>query len=264
MPNRCKTKYPIILVHGIALRDYKYIKYWGNVPNALKDEGALVYFGEQDAWGAIENNALTLKQRILKIIEETGVEKVNIIAHSKGGLDARYMISKLGMEKSIASLTTISTPHHGSKSMDVACRLPDWLFKFTSLFANIYFRIAGDKKPDFFKACHQLTTKECMEFNKKVIDINNIYYQSYSSVIKRKNNDIKFSLTYPIIKHIEGENDGIVAINSTKWGEYKGMVDEENGGSHSDIIGFKLVTRSKIDIIEFYKNMVETLKNKGF
>ena len=264
MKQKCKTKYPVILVHGIALRDYKYIKYWGKVPDALKDEGALVFFGKQDAWGSIENNALTVKNRIIGILEETSAEKVNIIAHSKGGLYMRYMISKLGMEKSVASLTTISTPHHGSKSMDVACRLSDRLFKFTSFFANIYFRVAGDKKPDFFTACHQLTTKSCLSFNKEVVDSKHVYYQSYSSLMKRKNNDLKFSLTYPIVKHIEGENDGIVSLNSAKWGEYQGMVDEQNGGSHSDIIGFRLASRTKINIVEFYQNLVGALKLKGF
>jgi len=264
MTLRCKTKYPIVLVHGIGLRDYKYIKYWGNIPTALRDEGAKVFFGKQDAWGSIENNASTVKRKILEVIEETGAEKVNIVAHSKGGLDMRYMISELGMENLVASLTTISTPHHGSKSMDVACRLPDWLFKFASFFANKYFKIAGDNHPDFFKVCHQLTTKKCADFNKRVIDINSIYYQSYTSVMKNKNSDIKFSLIYPIVKHIEGENDGIVTVKSAKWGEYQGMVDKDNGGSHSDISGFNLVTHSKTYVVEFYIELVESLKNRGF
>ena len=54
-----------------------------------------------------------IKKKILEVIEKTGCEKVNIIAHSKGGLDSRYAISILGMDKYTASLTTISTPHRG-------------------------------------------------------------------------------------------------------------------------------------------------------
>ena len=46
-------------------------------------------------------------------MQKTGCGKVNIIAHSKGGLDSRYAISKLGSDKYVASLTTINTPHHG-------------------------------------------------------------------------------------------------------------------------------------------------------
>ena len=46
-------------------------------------------------------------------------KKIHIIAHSMGGLDSRYMISKLGMADRVLSLTTISTPHHGSPIADI-------------------------------------------------------------------------------------------------------------------------------------------------
>ena len=41
-------------------------------------------------------------------------EPVNVIAHSMGGLDARYMITHLGMAEQVRSLTTVATPHHGT------------------------------------------------------------------------------------------------------------------------------------------------------
>ena len=59
-----------------------------------------------------------IKRSILEVLTKTGAEKVNLIAHSKGGMEARYMIKVLGMNTHVASLTTISTPHHGSKTMD--------------------------------------------------------------------------------------------------------------------------------------------------
>ncbi len=61
-------------------------------------------------------------RRIKEILEETGSDKVNIIAHSKGGLDSRYAISCLGAAPYVASLTTINTPHRG-------CEFADWLLK---------------------------------------------------------------------------------------------------------------------------------------
>ena len=39
----CKTKYPIVLVHGIFFRDSKMFNYWGRVPNTLKLHGATIY-----------------------------------------------------------------------------------------------------------------------------------------------------------------------------------------------------------------------------
>ena len=54
----------------------------------------------------------------MQIIQKTGCEKVNIIAHSKGGLESRYAISQLGLSPYVASLTTINTPHHGCTFVD--------------------------------------------------------------------------------------------------------------------------------------------------
>lgn len=71
--------------------------YWGRIPKALEQRGAAVFFGGQDGGGSVEGNAAQLKERMEAILTETGCSKVNIIAHSKGGLEARSLISTLGM-----------------------------------------------------------------------------------------------------------------------------------------------------------------------
>lgn len=111
-------KYPILLVHGMGFRDDNIINYWGRIPKVFENDGNKVFYGNQDSNGTIEDNAFVLKNRIETIINETGAERLNVIAHSKGGLDIRYAISSLGMGKYIASLTTVSTPHNGSKTID--------------------------------------------------------------------------------------------------------------------------------------------------
>ena len=150
---RCATRHPIMLIHGTGGRDRRRLSYWGRIPKALQGEGAAVFTGGQDSWGTIEDNAEVLRQSLQKALEETGAEKLNLIAHSKGGLDARYLISRLGMAEQVASLTTLSTPHHGSRTMEKLCRLPAWLFRLAALFVNGYFRLLGDKKPDFAAVC---------------------------------------------------------------------------------------------------------------
>ena len=82
----------------------------------------------QEAWGTIENNAEIIQKKINEILEENHCGKVNIIAHSKGGLDARYLISGLHMEDKVASLTTISTPHragnHRKQKIKILFQMP--------------------------------------------------------------------------------------------------------------------------------------------
>jgi triacylglycerol lipase len=60
----CKTKYPILMLHGIGFRDYKYTNYWGRIPKRLIKYGATIYYGNQKAWGTIEDNALEIKEKI--------------------------------------------------------------------------------------------------------------------------------------------------------------------------------------------------------
>ncbi|WP_346730053.1 esterase/lipase family protein [Dysosmobacter welbionis] len=80
----CKTKYPILLVHGVFFRDFRYVNYWGRIPKELQRNGATVYYGQQQSAAAVEDSGRELADRIRQILAETGCEKVNIIAHSKG------------------------------------------------------------------------------------------------------------------------------------------------------------------------------------
>ncbi len=95
MKNDKITRYPIFLVHGMGIRDFKHINSWGRIPSVLRNRRFTVFQGNQDANGTIEDNAAALKETILNTIANTNCEKVNIIAHSKGGLDARFMITHL-------------------------------------------------------------------------------------------------------------------------------------------------------------------------
>ena len=114
----CDTRYPILMVHGVFFRDFRYFNYWGRIPGELKKNGARIYYGNHQSAAAVKDSGEELRRRILEILEETGAGKVNIIAHSKGGLDSRYVISKLGMAPFVASLTTINTPHRGCEFAD--------------------------------------------------------------------------------------------------------------------------------------------------
>lgn len=262
----CKTKYPIILVHGVGFRDFRHFNYWGRIPRELIRYGASIYYGNQEAFGTIEYNGEDIKKKILEVIEKTGCEKVNIIAHSKGGLDSRYAISILGMDKYTASLTTISTPHRGCLFVDKMCRLPEKLHRGVAKFYDNMFKRLGDKNPDFYGATHQFTTHNSKEFNEKVIDSPEVYYQSYISVMKDCLSDVLLTIPYCFIKKVDEENDGLVSISSAKWGNFKGVIRNKyhRGISHGDIIDLKRQDYKGFDVIEFYIQLVSELKEMGF
>ena len=84
----------------------------------MEKNGATVFYGNQESAASISKCGEELAMRIKEILKETNFEKVNIIAHSKGGLDSRYTLSKCGMDQYVASLTTINTPHRGCEFAD--------------------------------------------------------------------------------------------------------------------------------------------------
>ena len=165
MEHSCATRYPLVLIHGAGFRDLKWPVYWGRIPRALEQRGAQIRYGLQDCWASTETNAREIVRRIDEILRETGAEKVNLIAHSKGGLEARMAASSLGAGDRIASITTMATPHHGSKTIDRLVGAPKLLFNMAAFAVNNWIRVVGDKKPDFLAVCRGFTTEHMAAFN---------------------------------------------------------------------------------------------------
>lgn len=259
-------KYPVLLVHGFGFRDGKRINYWGRIPNALRELGCRVFYGNQDSCASIEDNARFLKERVEQVLTETGAEKVNIIAHSKGGLEARYMISRLSSADKVASLTTIATPHRGSVTIE---KVPKFVLKFLGFFMNIWMRILGDRRPDAYKAYLSFRADYAEKFNEETPDCPEVWYQSYAFSMKH---DILLWLTHCIIKKYEGENDGLVSVKSAEWGEFKGIVrsNSKRGISHCDEVDLRRRRFTKktgdgvSDILEVYREIASALFKRGF
>ena len=267
------TKYPILMIHGVGFRDLKWPLYWGRIPAALSDLGAVLFYGQQDCWARTQDNARSIRARILQIIDETGCEKVNIIAHSKGGLEARMAASSLGTGSKIASITTIGTPHHGSKTIDRLLRAPDSLFNIASFAVNNWIGLIGDTKPDFYNVCRDFSTEYADKFNTENPDVPDVYYQSFAGVMCSPLSDINLSTANAIIKLIEGDNDGLVSVESARWGERFTLLtgNTNRGISHYDEIDFRrspLSSRTSengvSDICDVYRNIVKDLSERGF
>ncbi len=263
--NICATKYPILMLHGVGFRDHKMFSYWGRVPKELVRNGAVIYYGHQEGWGVTEENALAIKERIMQILAENHCDKVNIIAHSKGGIDARYMISALGMGDKVASLTTVCTPHHGSPIVPYLRQMPDALYRFISRCIDRAFRAYGDVRPDVYRSSLELDPDFCEEFNRKYPDYPGIYYQSYTSVMKGWYSELFCSIPYMVLKRLAGDNDGLVTEESAKWGNFRGTVvpTGRRGVSHADMIDLHHEDYKGFDVIEFYVKIVNELKMMG-
>ncbi len=257
------SKYPIILAHGIAAKQLRVLRAFGKIEKVLDAEGHRVYVADTDGFGTIESNAEQLKNYTLSVMEETGAEKVNIIAHSKGGLDTKYMITELGMEDKVASLTTLCTPHRGSIIASWIWRLPLWMKKTIAFFIDSFYKIIlKDEHPNSMRACEQLMyvdeSEETLAFS------HDVYCQSYSTSLKRGRDCFLMAIPMKLYKHFEKvENDGMVCTESAKFGNYRGHCLDISV-SHIQITDLFSKRSQKEKIYDFYKRLCRELAEMGY
>lgn len=96
----------------------------------------------------------------------------------------------MGVGDKAVSLTTISTPHNGSKTVDLLMRFPDIMVKIAGKLTDIVFRLCGNKKLNSYKVFHALITQKASEFNEEMPNIEGVYYQSYAFVMKNSFSDL--------------------------------------------------------------------------
>ena len=263
----CNTRYPVLLVHGVFFRDWQYFNYWGRIPAELQKNGCRIYYGKHQSAAPVSKSAQEIKEQIQKIVEETGCGKVNIIAHSKGGLDARYAIDCLDAAPMVASLTTINTPHKGCLWVDQLLeKIPKGLIDIVALKYNAIFLRLGDKNPDFTAAVMDLTADHCCKRNQEMTDSEDVLKQSVMSLMsKARSASFPLNIGFCLVKSAEGANDGLVSEESAKWGNYQGTLTCSGcrGISHGDMIDLFRENISGFDVREYYVKLVQGLKEQG-
>ncbi|KAI1810535.1 Alpha/Beta hydrolase protein [Poronia punctata] len=262
---------PIVLAHGLlGFAELKLtpgwlpaIQYWRGITEALKASGVHVITTTVPPSGSIEQRAEQLARGIAAAAAD---RQVNIVAHSMGGLDARYMISHLRPANvAVRSLVTVATPHHGSSFADYLLhgigpdRLPG-IYKFI--------RRAGMETGAF----EQLTTSYMAKsFNPRTPDNPEVRYFSYGAMMDRAPLFSPFRHSHRVISRIEGPNDGLVSVVSSRWGSYKGTLV---GVSHLDLINWTNRLRwmiqalsgqkPRFNAIAFYLSIADMLAKEGF
>ncbi|RYZ44081.1 MAG: triacylglycerol lipase [Myxococcaceae bacterium] len=114
-----QTKYPIVLAHGLAGYDslIGLVDYFYGIAPDLRSGGATVYLASVPAFNSSEARGEVLLQQVEMIAALSGAGKVNLIGHSQGGLDVRYVAAV--RPDLVASVTTVGTPHKGAELADI-------------------------------------------------------------------------------------------------------------------------------------------------
>jgi triacylglycerol lipase len=247
-PRRPTPRYPIVLAHGMFGFDEIRIgrarhDYFRGVSARLERDGWVVHRSRVSKTASISARAAELAAFVSALPDR----RVNLIAHSMGGLDARFAVSRLGLGDKIASLTTIGTPHLGTPLADFGAALAR-----RARLWHVLQRMGLE-----LDAFHDLTTARMDGFNRAVPDVRGVHYVS---VVGRPPAHASVcALLLPSwlwLREASGGNDGIVPAGSQAWGEVLRTIEAD----HFAQIGWSRL----FDAAELYAEIVRELRARGF
>ncbi len=266
----------VVLAHGFGGSAESFAP---EIEAALVGDGHSVLRASVRSVDSVANRATDLGAEVDAFLAQTGTEKVHLIAHSMGGLDARYLISSLGYSDRVASLTTISTPHWGTPLADLALDLVGETDDQNAAL-ELLEALAGDVDSDALeRALYDLSETRAASFNAANVDAVGVQYHSYaglSTVFGASVSDAELAcltqpgtvipepdalaaplvLTGPLVATSDGgreAQDGVVAVRSATFGDFRGCIPAD----HFDEILYR--TDTDFDSVQFYRRIVAEL-----
>jgi triacylglycerol lipase len=204
------------------------------------------------------------EDRLTAVLDECQAERCSLIAHSMGGLDARYLISRKGWHETVDVLVTVATPHRGSSVASLILDQPEAIQKWLGEMADwLGTHILEDGSADLRTALRELTPEYVEEtFNPDVPDHPDVEYWSYGCQAG-EGTDIPIAPVFRFLNRYlyehEGPNDGIVSVRSARWGQYQETINAD----HARQVGIRSPLAADFNSNEFYASITQKLATKG-
>jgi triacylglycerol lipase len=280
-----QTRYPIVLCHGMAGFDTLFngaTPYFYSIESTLIAGGAKVYATHVAPFASVEARGEALLGQIEDIVARSGSEKVNLIGHSQGGLDARYVAA--ARPDLIASITTVGTPHKGAEvatylrnHVEKGSFAEEVFAKFTNQLGTIIGLLSGYTSPqDAIASIESLTAEGAAQFNAKypaglpaepcgegAAEENGIRFYSWSGTHPSTNifdvSDLPLILTGSIYSE---PNDGLVGKCSSHFGM---VIRDDYAMNHIDEVNHLLgvTVLNSTSTPTTYRVHANRLKNDG-
>jgi triacylglycerol esterase/lipase EstA (alpha/beta hydrolase family) len=273
------SRYPLVLLHGLGGTDayLDLISYFYGVESALSESGYAVSTPTVDPFQATAERAEQWAEHLDRLVAEGAGRRFNLIGHSQGGLDARYLAAHLDPEARVASIVTIGTPHRGTPVADAAVGLLDisWLGAVTAelLVDSLGLLLGAGSDQELIDQLRDLSTGSQADFNASVPDRGDVYYASWAGrtcglldlycIAETGGEVVDPLLVAPLLllSVVSGDSDGIVPVSSAQWGDYRGEVSAD----HIDQVGHLLgSTAASFDHIAFYREEAVRLAAQGY
>jgi len=264
-PPIISLKHPVVLMHGFGIMaGFQRGGHLHDEAMDLRQRGVRAYAPNVAPYNSISVRAQMWKERIECIVNETGADRLSLIAHSMGGLDARYLITTLGLHEHIGALVTVSTPHRGTAIAESVLNQPDLVRDWLANVADyVGAHALKDSPSDALQAVSELTPEHMKStFNPDVPDHPDVRYWSYAGQAGRGTDvplDPFFYVLNSIVYKQEGVNDGYVSVESAKWGTFMSTIDAD----HARQIGIRSSLGADFDSNAFYADIVRMLAREG-
>ena len=290
--------YPIVLAHGFfGFNDFAgagFLTYFYNVKEYMLDHDELLVFTPSvDPFNTSEFRGAQLVDYIEEIVKATGHEKVNIIGHSQGGLDARVAANL--RPDLVASVVTVATPHGGSRIADVVLKLvadpnaQDLVNDLLVLIgAPLYDQIGNET--NVILPLKLFSQEGIAAFNNAHPDEPDVFYASITGrtdlnlggsgctasvklpfVTDWQNKldtvDPLLSLSETILDGGLGDpypNDGLVRVADAKRGEFWGCIPADHLDQVGQLFGDSAGLGNNWKHQEFYAALIAELRKRGF
>jgi triacylglycerol lipase len=238
---------PVVLVHGlfgfdrIGVPGVK-VHYFRGIVKHLETLGCHAHAVRLPAAASVPDRARILVDKINAL----GHDRVDIIAHSLGGLDARYALAHLGLAAKVRTLVTIGTPHRGTPLADLAISGPLGLAR--KAIGAVGFRL---------HALDWVSPGALARFNDEVRDVPGVRYACVVAGIRERSTPLSLALApaHLYLRRIAGPNDGVVPISSQYWGETLAEIEAD----HWQQVGWKFTMRGAFDALGMYAFVVARL-----
>jgi len=272
---------PIMLVHGFfGWGDDHAFDYFYGIPQLLHAHGYRVLIAELDPINSSELRSEQLASQVDEALTCTCSERLNIIAHSQGGLDARYLLGPLERAHLIESLTTISTPHRGFELAGQGARGDEVGLEFVEMLTALsseLIRGNPERPHDLPATLRSMSIEARQAYDEAWPDPSHIPIYSFAGITNpladggevcdqgerpapSRGDLIEPALvaSYWMLGGFDIPNDGVVPASSCVWGRFLGCIASD----HFDQVG-QIFGVSDFDHENFYLNHARFLEEQG-
>jgi triacylglycerol lipase len=253
-------------MHGIGVTAHllKPGSVFDTITHRLRENGLSVYAPRVAPYVPVEERARTWRDHCERILAQDGRDRLNLLGFSTGGLDARYLVSRLEGCRYVASVTTLATPHFGSSIASGILALPGPVRRALLATIQALARAVYPEARSDVEATLRELTPDHMErrYNRMVEDHESVTYCSLAAQAGTGAPNAVSPLLWLLNRYVfahEGLHDGIVSVHSAQWTGYRGYVEAD----HGQLVGIadSLV---RFDPVVYYLSLAAYLARNGF